>query len=183
MSDRKEIWDEYPEVWKTKSAFMSWIRGGIRRSLWNRHPVKLLFIKKNRVRIPNPNKNRRFDTVWGAKCAITGELLPLNLIEVDHKSGGHSLRDLSDVNSFVNGIVNVRLDDLQFVSKKIHKVKSYAENRKLSLDDAILEKKAIEIVKQKQDVEFFKSRNIQRPSNQKERRLVIVKILKSEMLK
>lgn len=183
MNDRKEIWEEHPEIWKTKSGFMSWIRGGIRRSLWNRHPVKLLFIKKNRVRIPNPNKNGRVDTVWGAKCAISGELLPLSLIEVDHKSGGHSLRDLSDINSFVKGIVDVRLDDLQFVSKKIHKVKSYAETRKLSLDDAIIEKKAIEIIKQKQDSEFFNSRNIQRPSNQKERRFEIIKILKLETKK
>jgi len=176
----KEIWEEYPEIWNSKSAFMGWIRGGIRRSLWNKHPVKLLFMKTFRFKILNPNPKGKLPTVWGAKCSLTGEILPLNMMEVDHKVGGHSLKEIEDVNNFINGIVNVRLSDLQFVSKVAHRIKSYAERNGMSFDDALIEKKAIETIKSEKDFDFFAKRNIQVPSNKKERRAGIVKILKIE---
>ena len=47
---------EMSNVWKTESAFMSWLRGGIRR-MWSKHPVRIEFMKQNRIRIPNPNKS------------------------------------------------------------------------------------------------------------------------------
>ena len=43
---------EMSHVWKTESAFMSWLRGGIRR-MWSKHPVRIEFMKQNRTRIPN----------------------------------------------------------------------------------------------------------------------------------
>ena len=58
MIKEKKLWELYPEIWKTESEFMSWIRGGIRR-IWSKHPVKLEFIKQNRVKIPNPKPNAR----------------------------------------------------------------------------------------------------------------------------
>ena len=72
------ILKEYSHIWKTESAFMSWLRGGVRGGLWNKHPVKLEFIKKNRIQIPNPNPKGKKPTVWGAVCALTGNIVPIN---------------------------------------------------------------------------------------------------------
>lgn len=141
-------WVLYPSIWKTEAAFLAWIRGGIRRALWNRSPIKLEFMKANRIKIPNPNPKGRVPTVWGAKCALTGVLLPLSEMEVDHITGGHSLKTVEDIQAFVKGIVLISMDDLQFVSKEAHKAKSYAERMGISFEEAVIAKEVIKIMKQ-----------------------------------
>lgn len=136
-------WEAYPHIWKTESAFMSWLRGGIRGGLWNKHPVKLDFIKSNRVQIPNPNPKGKKATVWGATCALTGNIVPISEIQVDHVVGGHSLKDISDIQAFIEAIVLVTEEDLQLVSKEAHAVKSYAEKQGITFEEALLEKKVI----------------------------------------
>ena len=130
-------------IWKSEAAFMAWIRGGIRGGLWNKHPVKLDFIKSNRVQIPNPNPKGKKATVWGATCALTGNIVPISEIQVDHVVGGHSLKDISDIQAFIEAIVLVTEEDLQLVSKEAHAVKSYAEKQGITFEEALLEKKVI----------------------------------------
>ena len=149
----REMLSEMSHVWKTESAFMSWIRGGIRRSLWNRHPVKLEFIKNNRMRIPNPNPRGKVAEVWGGVCALTGETHVIANLEVDHKTGNHSLRCIDDVNSFVAGIVLITESDLQFVSKEAHKIKSYSEKYNITFNQAKVEKTIIQLRKEKKVVD------------------------------
>ena len=36
MNNRKEPWEAYPDVWPTKASFFSWLRGGLRRALWEK---------------------------------------------------------------------------------------------------------------------------------------------------
>lgn len=138
-------WEAYPHIWKTESAFMSWLRGGIRGGLWNKHPVKLEFLKKSRIKIPNtnPRSMKRFPEVWATKCAITGEIIPLNKAEVDHKTGEHTLRNLDDIARFIKDIVLVTDSDLQIVSKDVHKIKTLAERKGITFEDAVIEKKVI----------------------------------------
>lgn len=145
MSSKQMPWEAYPHIWKTESAFMSWLRGGIRGGLWNKHPVKLEFLKKSRIKIPNtnPRSMKRFPEVWATKCAITGEIIPLNKAEVDHKTGEHTLRNLDDIASFIKDIVLVTEDDLQIVSKDVHKIKTLAERKGITFEDAVIEKKVI----------------------------------------
>ena len=137
------ILKEYSHIWKTESAFMSWLRGGVRGGLWNKHPVKLEFIKKNRIQIPNPNPKGKKPTVWGAVCALTGNIVPINQVQVDHKVGNHSLKSIDDLQSFIESIILVTDDDLQLVSKDAHSVKSYSEKMGITFEEAIIEKKVI----------------------------------------
>lgn len=148
--DLDKVLKQYPHIWKTESAFMSWIRGGVRRSLWNRHPVKLEFIKNNRIKIPNPNPRGKVKEVWGGVCALTGETHILSNLEVDHIKGQHSLKSIDDIQSFIEGIVLVTQDDLQFVSKEAHKIKSYAEKHNMSFEQAKKQKEYINICKSKE---------------------------------
>lgn len=179
---KKLPWEELPHVWKTESAFLSYIRGGIRRSLWNRNPVKLEFIKRNRIRIPNPSGKGPHKEIWGATCALTGATLPLKEMEVDHKEGNHSLRSLDDIQSFVKGIVLVSVDDLQWVSKEAHKVKSYAEKEGLSFEEALAVKKAIAKAKEgpAKVVEFLESKGYNPASTAPKRRDQLIEYYRRE---
>lgn len=150
METTKQMpWEAYPEIWPTESMFMSWVRGGIRAGLWNQHPIKLEFLKKNRIKVPNnnPRSMKRFPEVWAAECAITGEVIPLTQAEVDHKTGNHSLRSIDDIASFIKNIVLITDDDLQIVSKDVHKIKSYAEKEGITFEEAVIEKKVIAFAK------------------------------------
>lgn len=176
MSTNK-YWGE-GTAWKTESAFMSWIRGGIRRALWNRAPVKIKFLNKTRKKIPNPNPKGKVPTVWGCKCALCENLFPMSLIEVDHKKGQHQLKTLEDIGSFIRGIVLVTEDDLQTVCKPCHKIKSHSERGGISFEEARAEKLVIEITKTKQDKVWLQSKGIIPASNAKARREQITKYLK-----
>ena len=169
----EKMLSEMSHVWKTESSFMSWLRGGIRR-IWAKHPVKLDFIKQNRVKIPNPNPNGRVKTVWGGKCALTGEYFVLNELECDHKVGNISLKSVEDIQSFVEGVLLVTADDLQLVSKEAHKIKSYAEKQGISFEEAKIEKEVIEIIKQKKDKAYCVEHNLVVESTQAFRRKAIV---------
>ena len=180
MIEDKKLWEIYPHIWATESAYMSWLRGGIRRYLWSKNPVKLEFIKQNRVKIPNPNPKGKVKEVWGGVCALTGKTYPIGDMEVDHKEGNHSLKTLDDLVPFVKGIVMITLDDLQLVSKEAHKIKSYAEKQGISFEEAKIEKTAIELIKKGVDKQFLIDHNVKAEnigSTQAVRRKQIVEIL------
>ena len=178
----RKMLSEMSHVWKTESAFMSWLRGGIRR-MWSKHPVRIEFMKQNRIRIPNPNKNGKAKEVWGGVCALTGELTPQTSLEVDHKKGNHSLRSINDIQSFVESILLVTFDDLQLVSKDAHKIKSYAEKHNMTFEQAKVHKEIIEICKDKQKVlDKLLEYNVQSPpSNAKARRELLTKLMLEEL--
>lgn len=172
LREKIQPWMELPNVWKTESAFLAYIRGGIRRSLWNRSPVKIEFINRNRYKIESTNPKLKGRLVWGGTCALTGEVFQLKDLEVDHISGNHSLKSLDDIQKFIEGIVLVSVKDLQFVSKEAHKVKSYAERMGISFEDAKAIKQAIEFEKKgvKKVVAFLKENGYNAGSNADKRR-------------
>lgn len=149
VDTKYEPWVEYPHIWKTKAAWLSFIRGGIRRHLWSKNPVKLEFMKEQRVMIPNPSKRKGAKAeVWGARCEMCHQLRAQKEIEVDHKTGEHSLREASDIQKFVEGIVFVRKEDLAILCKPCHKVKTNAERKGISNEESAIDKAAISICKQ-----------------------------------
>lgn len=177
-----EFLSEYKHIWKTKAAFMSFLRGGIRRALWNRSPIKLEFIHKNRIRIQNPNPRGRVDKVWGAICGVCGGEFPLKDVEVDHRVGNHSLKDLDDLQPFIEAIVCVTEHDLGFVCKPCHKCKSYAEKHGVSFDEAFSQKEALRLVKEKKDLTWLEDRGIVALRSQKARREQIVEQIIKERI-
>lgn len=176
----EEMLERYPHIWKTESAFYGFIRGGVRRSLWNRHPVKLEFIRNNRYKIKNPNPRGKVAEVWGGRCALTGREFVLSELEVDHKVGNHSMKKLRDIQAFVEAISLVVESDLQFVSKDAHKSKSYADKHGMTFEQACAQRQAIAIVKSKQDLTWLTDRGIIPASSAPKRRVQIVQALTKE---
>lgn len=171
MTDYKP-WEEYPHIWKTEGAYLSFVRGGIRRYLWSKNPVKLEFEKEVTVKIPNTNaaSKKRFPMVNGYRCASCDGLFKAKEVQCDHKVGEHSLRSLDDIQSFVKGIVMVRKEDLQMLCKYCHEVKTYAEREGLTFNEAIPHKRAIDLEKKgtKKVVDFLKKVGYTSPGKNKD---------------
>lgn len=175
-------WISYKHIWKTEAAFLAWLRGGIRRSLWNKAPQKLEFIRKYREKIKNPNPKGKVAEVWGGTCALCSQVFPQTALQVDHKVGNNSLKSLDEIASFIKAIVLVTEDDLQFACKACHDAKSLAERQGLSFEEAQLQKLVIEISK-KPVVEvkaWLVERGCSPASNAAARRKQIKEVLENE---
>lgn len=171
-------WKKYPEFWKTESSFWAWLRGGLRRAVWEKNPIKLETIKQKRVRIPGKKEGT---TRYGCECVLCGGSFPQSQIQVDHLEGNIPLRKWDDVMRFVAHMAVP--EELQVVCKGCHKIKSHAEKKGISFEDAKIEKKVIEICKQptKKIMEFLKENNYNGSvSNAKQRREAVAFVLQQE---
>lgn len=181
MEKIDEILEKYPHIWKSKSAFMSYLRGGIRRSCWMKHPVKLEFIKNNRQRIPNPNTKGKAAEVWGGECNVCKNLFVQSQLAVDHiREFSATLKEIKDIQSFVELISLVTEEDLQFVCKDCHDTISYSQKHNCSFEEARAEKEAKRLVDKKVDKQFLIDHNVKAEnigSTQAVRRKQIVEIL------
>lgn len=172
---RRKPWEIPESPWKTEAAFMSYVRSGIRKSLWNRYPVKTIFMKANRVRGINPKTGKE---CWGGFCYLTGEFFAQADLELDHRQGGHSLKTLDDASNFLKGMLYVDFDDLAFVSKEAHKIKSYAERMGITFEEAKAEKRVIALMKDKKKVDKILIQHKLPCNNDKTRKEGLRKLIK-----
>ena len=135
----KKILEENSEIWKTESAYFSYIRGCIRLA-WSKNPVKLKLLKKVKKQIPNPNYGKPRNTkptVMGGECEICKNDFPMKFLEVDHRHGGtYSLRSVEDIQGFFESVCIVSEDDLRVVCKDCHGCLTYAARNDISFEDA-----------------------------------------------
>lgn len=178
MSELK-YWEKYPQFWKTESAFMSFVRSGIRNGLWKKHRVKLKFLEDNVQLVvnTNPRSMKRFPMVKKYECAACTQLFSTNDIEVDHKTGQHSLKSMEDLNKFTSAMIMVTEEDLQLLCKECHGIKTLAEKQGISFEEASVEKKVIAICKAKKDKQFLEENGIVPESNAVKRRKQVKEIL------
>lgn len=172
----KEPWIEYSHIWATKSAFFNYLRGALRQAVWMRWPGKIEF-KNSVVDVPPEDYKGRAKT--GAYCALSGEWIGKSSAEIDHIIGNVSLQDWEDVLPFIQHLCASK-DNLQYVSREAHKIKSYAEKQKISFEEAVAHKTAIAICKAKKDIAWLKERGIVPASNAKKRRQQIEQEMKRE---
>lgn len=132
-------WEEYPEFWKTEAAWWSYLRGGLRRGLWEKSPIKLDFKNKACHEPPEGYTGRAKS---GAICALTGDFVGKSKSEVDHIEGHMSLTCWEDVLPFIMHLAPPK-GSLQLVEKEAHKIKSYAERVGITYEEAVIEKDAI----------------------------------------
>ena len=178
----QQMLEKYPHIWKTKASLMSYLRGGLRRSCWLKHPVKLEFIKNNRERIPNPNPRGKVDTVWGGRCNVCKNLFVQSKLAVDHiREYSASLKDIEDVQKFVELIALVTEDDLQFVCKDCHENISYSQKNGCSFEEARVRKKHILIAKEKRFKSELEARGMVVPKTIKEQSATLLEAMLNEI--
>lgn len=172
-------WEEFPDVWKNETYFFNYIRGCLRKA-WVRHPTKLKKLNEARFQIPNTNPRAKKATVWGCKCEVCGNLFPMKDIEVDHIVPAGRLQCLEDIQGFVERLLFVTTKDLRIVCKKTcHAAITLSEKNGISFQEALAEKTAIGLIKEKKDKEWLTDKGIVPASNQKSRRQQIVEYLRS----
>lgn len=173
----KNPWQEAPHIWPTKSSFFAFLRGALRRAVWEKWPLKLEF--KNQV-CEAPPEDYKGRAKSGAYCALSGEWTGKSAGEIDHLIGHVSLKDWEDVLPFIQHLCASK-DNMQFVAKEAHKCKSYAERMGITYEEAVIQKEIIAIMNAKADRHWLESRGIVPASNAKKRRQQIEEKMKNEM--
>ena len=140
----KEPWLLPYTPWKTQSDFYSYIRGGLRKAVWSRHPVKIEYLKSVRFKAPIGVNGKE---VWAFKCEICGKLCRQNEIEVDHIVPAGSLKCEDDLQQFISRLSFVDFDDLRVLDKECHRCVSYAERMGITYEQAVIEKDIIAFAK------------------------------------
>jgi len=172
--DKWEPWKWYPQVWKNKTAFFTYLRGSLRKAVWNQSPIKIIF-KNGACSKPPEGYTGRAKS--GAYCALSGEWEGKSKLEVDHISGNVSINDESEILEFLKHLIPPP-NSLQLVTPEAHKAKSYAERQGLSFDEATVQKKAIAILKEQSGKPWLIERGIVPASSAPKRREQIVNYLK-----
>ncbi len=150
----KAPWTILPDVWKTESAFWVWVRGVLRKG-WSKHPIKLEYIKRYRVKIKNPKPNKRFPEVWGMICECCKKPTIQTQIEIDHKGEEGHFTGLNDVKDYVAHLFLVDFDSLRAVCKPCHKIISYSQRSGMSFTEASTEKEIIRLMKKENKDELL----------------------------
>lgn len=171
-----EPWIEAPHIWKTKAAFFLFLRGALRRAVWEKWPLKFEF-KNALCKPPPPGYTGRAKT--GHYCALTGVWVGKSAAEVDHIHGHVSLQEWEDVLPFILHLCASK-ENMQYVDKEAHRIKSYADRMGISFKEAAAIKQAILICKNKLDKQFLTDRGIKPVSNAAGRRKQVEAVLKEE---
>lgn len=165
--------------WKNSVAFFTYLRGCLRKA-WSTNPIKHNLIKKKRKQIKNPNINGKKETVFGFTCEMCNTDHVIANGQVDHIVAAGSLRKTEDIQGFVERLLYVTEDDLRLICKGCNSALAYADKNGMSYEEAVREKKLIEICKTKKDVQFLKDRNIVPASNATKRKAQVRDVLQNE---
>ena len=181
----KKILSENSEIWKTESAYFSYLRGCIRLA-WVKNPVKLKFLNKHKKQIPNPNYGKPRNTkktVLGATCEICLKDHPMKFIECDHRHGGnYSLRSVKDIQGFFESICIVTESELRLVCKDCHGCLTYSAKEGVSFEEAKVIKYVISLDKENKVVDKLNSLHINCiPSTKIKRKALLLEILLKDL--
>ena len=164
------------------------------RSTWGDSIFKTEFLKSNSVLIKNTNTRsmKRFPMVRKYQCAICKEYFSGTEVELDHLDSENALTEYEHINDFFKTIVLTSPDKLQVLckdkkTKKLgvtrfgcHNIKTYQERYNVSFEQALAEKKAIKLIKDKVDKQFLIDHNVTPESTQAQRRQQIVEVIMKE---
>ena len=179
MQYNVEPWEHEGSIWKSKSAYFSWVRGQIRRGLWSRNPIKN-YIKRVAAK-PAPPGSRAKKVIT---CEFCGEDHAQSKIEVDHIIPAGSLKDWDDVGPFMERMLHPS-GGYRLLCKPCHKTHTYAERNNISFEEAIAHKEAIRVVKlpAKKQVLYMQKHGFHSAENSKNsatRRLAIIQFLNNK---
>ncbi len=169
-------WVWYPDLWPTKSKFYTFLRGALRKAVWNTSPIKITFKNQNCSAPPEDYVGRAKS---GAYCALTGEWEGKSKLQVDHCIGNVSLNDEEDILGFIQHLIPPP-NSLQLVKADAHKTKSYAEKQGITFEQAQTQKQIIEIIKAKKDKQVLQDAGIVPAGNAAQRRKQLEELLNKE---
>ena len=139
-------WDDPRTPWKTKSAFMGYLRGCLRKA-WTRHPVRLAVVNNSRKLIDNPNPKGHRKQVWGFTCPLCDITDVIKNAQVDHINPCGSLRSIEDIQGFAERLLVVVEEDLRLICSGCNSCLAYRDKMGITFEQAKLEKEIIAFTK------------------------------------
>lgn len=135
---KQEPWEMYPEVWDTKSKFFTYIRGNMRKT-WMRYPAKIIW-KNTKLVIPPHGYTGRAKKL--GQCEYCANWFAASHLEVDHIDQAGSCNSWDDFTQFVKKLLDCN-NNWRLSCKPCHKIKSLAERKGVSMEEAALLKDVI----------------------------------------
>lgn len=157
-------------IWKSEAQYWSWLRGQL-RNIWGRKwPFKNKYINEHTFQAPEYDESGNSIYIKSGKnagkpktrkhftCEVTGETLPAsvggkNSYEIDHKSPAGKCNNGLEACIFLFRLLT-HPDNMRIISKDVHKVITYAERMGIAYEEAVIEKKVIEAMKQKASIQL-----------------------------
>ena len=170
----EKYWKYPGSPFKNETAWWNWLRGSIRRT-WSRSPVKIAYKQSRRYKAPVGKNGKE---VFVSDCEMCGK--QSRNCEVDHLSGGKGFHDWESFVEWQKRILLVSFDDIQELCVECHSLTTHAQKTGLSLEEARIDKTAIELVKTKKDRAWLLEHGMQPASNAAMRRKQIIDYLSKE---
>lgn len=142
---KREPWENHPEIWKTKAAFFTYLRGGIRQ-IWSRYPAKLAW-KSEQMQLPPKGYTGRAKKM--GTCHYCKNLFAASSLEVDHVDQAGTCNSWDTAAEFLHALLDTN-GNWVLACIPCHKIKSYAERAGVNFEEAIIQKRVIEVMKDKQ---------------------------------
>ena len=140
----QEPWEAFPGIWKSQTAFFTYLRGAIRQ-MWSRYPAKLEW-KKRQLTTEKPEGYTGRGKSFG-RCAYCGQMFVASHLEVDHIEQAGECNSWETAQRFIRRLLDCN-GNWCLACKACHKIKSYAERMGLEFEEARLQKLVIEMMKQ-----------------------------------
>lgn len=143
MNSDWKPWEE-SGAWKSKADFFTWLRGQIRKSIWQHYPPRNE-MKQERLR---PVTEEDFENGISRRCKKVGicefckEVFPASKLQIDHKIGAGSLNSEDDIKDFIKRIVCLK-EDMRLCCKPCHDIHTHSERYGLTFEEARIAKTVI----------------------------------------
>lgn len=178
---------ETPEgarIWKTKSQYFNWLRGGLRK-LWSDYPLRKEW-KKGQLRPVTQeeklSKKYHTSTKNVGQCVMCKEWMAGSKLECDHLHPSNGCKDWSEIDGFLRYCATALPSELQLCCKDCHSVKTYAERMNIPYEEAVVAKKVIALMKNKKNVDKILAKHNVACKNDKSRKEALTKLIKEKKL-
>jgi hypothetical protein len=175
----KTPWELYPTIWKNKTAFFTYLRGAIRK-IWNFYPPKIEWKKKQLVEPPKGYTGRAKKL---GQCHYCSEMFPASKLEVDHVDMAGQCNSWETASEFMYKLLDCN-DNWVLACKPCHKCKSLAERKGISFEEALIQKRVIELMKKpKQEILAYceeNDYNVSTLTNANKRRAAVEEIIRKD---
>lgn len=158
----------------TESAYLAWIRSALRsKSL--RWPPRTQALVANRKPYKGPNKLQQ----WVYTCTLCQGPFKAKEVVVDHfpKPAG-SILSVADIGQFAENLF-CEVDNLRVLCVPCHAAHTLAEKSGISMEEALVEKRATELLKVNKGLDYLASYGYDGSavSNATKRRALVLSIL------
>ncbi len=135
-------WTDPHSPWKTQAAFMTWLRGMLRRG-WMRYPPANTWKKSMSRPAPRGHRAKRL-----GDCSQCGKAFAISKLQVDHIIPAGGLQNADDIGPFVLRLFTTS-DNIRLVCHPCHTIITKMERFQCSEQEAKIHSKVIAFTKLK----------------------------------